>query len=162
MLAYDCLKQYPINNIIFKIIAGGILIVSFIQISDGYKAIISSQGTGYYSKSVTDIAYYLKEKTETGDIIISPQWGYYMQIALLTEGKRKIFVDISGNDVANIVKNIKSDSRIYIVLDNKTNMNEINKIISDGKIIVKNKIRFYDNEDILSPNILICQMNKAD
>lgn len=135
-------QNYTIKiNVIAGMLACLYVVVSAVNIASGYSSIARTGGIGYYSHSINTLGYYLKDNVTENDVIICPQWGYWMGIAVITEGKSIIWNDTSLDIIVSKLINSQIE-RVYIVDDNQTDDALIDDIIQASRKKVSFEVPF--------------------
>ena len=135
-------QNYTIkSNVIGEILVCVYVVISAVNIASGYSSIARTGGIGYYSHSINTLGYYLKDNVTENDVIICPQWGYWMGIAVITEGKSIIWNDTSLDIIVSKLSNSQIE-RLYIVDDNQTDDALIDDIIQASRKKVSFEVPF--------------------
>lgn len=163
LLIFEFLKNsfsYNRRSIIMKLlplIVEAIIICDVVNISAGYHNIGKTGGTGYYSEAINDIGEYLKSNSDENDVIICPQWGYWMGIAVITDGQRAIWNDSNIEAIKNRISQSRH-KRYFIVDDNVTNDELIDEIIKSTEKKLTLEIPFSDRSGgILDIKLLLVE-----
>lgn len=151
-------KLFVINKKLytFYFVSIGIIgIYSIFQIETIYKNINETKGIGMYSNVINDIGCYLENITTDKDVIICPQWGYWMGIAVITNGEKMIWNDTSPEVIIQKIKYTELIDKYYMVLDNNTNLELLNLILNETDVKIEEIISFYDYGDILNVKVIL-------
>lgn len=132
-----------------------VLIISFDKDIEGYHVIEETGGSGYYSKVINDISYYLDGTVTLEDTIISPQWGYWMQIACITNGKRELWIDTDPSTLQWRIDNNSKSGRYYVIIDNHTDSGMITGLMQANGFKLRKEQQFNDYEERLSPTVCV-------
>lgn len=130
-------------------------VFSIIQIEIIYKNINETRGGGMYSGVINDVGNYLENITTDSDIIICPQWGYWMGISIITNGEKIIWNDTSPEIIIQKIKSTMRNGKYYVILDNNTNLELIDLILKETNGKIENIISFNDYGNILNTKILL-------
>lgn len=134
-----------------------ILLILFLSAKTymGYDMINQTGGIGYYSKAINNISYYLDSISTEEDTIISPQWGYWMQIACITNGERQIWNESDQGVLQWRIENLSRGGKFYILVDNKTDVEMIKELMDRNGYELDRIEEFHDYGEILSPKVYV-------
>lgn len=135
------------------------VISSLCFIGRSHEMLVATNGKGYYSVAINDIAVFCRENTKREDVIVTPQWGYWTSIAMVTEGQRKIIMNMGEEDTNYCIENSGKTGEVYIVVDSKTDYAMLGRIMKKQRLRVLEKRMFKDYGDVLRPEVWICEKN---
>ena len=116
---------------------------------------LTDGGIEYYSGAVNEIGEYLDNITTDQDVIICPQWGYWMGTAIITEGQKTIWNDTTSENIIVRVLNNEKASTYYLVSDNITSPTLLKEILQSTNLEIERVIPFSDYGNILEPQIIV-------
>ncbi len=126
---------------------------SLFKVYRGYHEIKTTGGISYYSEAINDLSYYLNSVTDDADTVISPQWGYWMQIACITNGEIPVWVDTDKQTLQWRMDNNVNSGSYYVVIDNRTDTEMINSLMEENGYVITDKVNFHDYNALLMPAI---------
>lgn len=129
--------------------------ISLERIYEGYNIVNKTGGIGYYSETINELSYFLDGVVTDNDTIISPQWGYWMQIACITDGKKRIWNNQDQESLQWRIENNNMEGKYYIILDNNTDIDMVNNLMYINGYVLEKKEQFNDCGSVLSPSINI-------
>ena len=127
--------------------------LSFLQDEKGIKLIKSGFGSGYYSTEVTDLANFLKNSVGTDDVILCPQWGYWMGMSVIQGGEKKIWNSTEESTLQFNLESQNPSGLLYCVLDSKTDKNMLENFFSKNNYSLKKTVNFLKSDKDISVNI---------
>ncbi len=142
-------------QVIIKLVICVCIMISGIKVGTGYFFIKETKGIGYYSEVINNISYYLESAVSDSDIIISPQWGYWMQIVCITNGEKQVWADTDANTIEWRLANTNKSGKCYVIVDNSTDIEMIKRVMETCSYNKEQEIIFKDYGDILNSKILV-------
>lgn len=141
-----------------RVVIAGLVVTmsfSFIRIAKGYQNITGTNGMGYYSGTVNDIGNYLRNVTTEDDVIVCPQWGYWMGVAIITGGEKEIWNDTDKDELISRINSRHKEGKLYYICDNNTDPLLLDELIKETDMSLEMAIPFQDYGDILESKVLM-------
>lgn len=140
---------------VFVLVMAVYAVISVQRIYEGYKVIDQTGGVGYYSESINNMAYFIDGVVSEDDTVISPQWGYWMQIACITDGEKTLWVDSDLEIIQWKMDNNPKDGDYYVVIDHNTDDVAVKQLMESHGYNLNRTESFIDYGQTLSPSIQI-------
>ena len=132
-----------------------LIVISAERLWEGYSLIEKTNGYTYYSEAINDLAYYLDGVVTDSDVIVSPQWGYWMQIACVTQGEKLIWVDTDKDALQWRIDTSTIEGKFFVVVDTNTDVEMIEGLMSSNGYQLEGESVFKDFGEVLLPTVQI-------
>lgn len=120
-------KLFEGREIIKRVLTAALVIIAMLNVNLGYIAINKTGGIGYYSDVINRIGGYACN-FEDDSLLITPQWGYWMGISLLTGGEQEIWISTENERIIEQLNTRDDVNSCYILVDDKTDREIIKEV----------------------------------
>lgn len=137
-----CIKELLTNKTLFAKSVGlcALILLLIFQMNNNIKFfdnLNKTGGVGYYSDSINKVAEYSYNISED-EVMIFPQWGYWMGVATATGGNKEMWVLGGTEQIIDEINRRPIKSAYYIVLEAAMFEKGIKEILEDDTLYLKN------------------------